>query len=67
MSLDDAAAFGLKDGDYVTVDVDGGARRTTFYDVQIRANKAFVLEMHIATDDANAAWIGNGAKVRFVK
>ena len=67
MSLDDAAAFGLKDGDYVTVDVDGGARRTTFYDVQIRANKAFVLEMHIDTDDANAAGIGNGAKVRIVK
>ena len=67
MSLEDAAAFGIKDGDYVTVDVDGGARRTTFYDVQIRANKAFRLEMHIDTDDANAAGIGNGAKVRIVK
>ena len=66
MSLDDAAKFGVKDGDYVTVEANG-ERRTTFYDVQIRANAAFRLEMHIDTDDANAAAIGNGFKVKLVK
>lgn len=66
MSEEEGAAFGLKDGDYVTVDVDG-QRRTTFYDVQVRVNKAFRLEMHIDTDDANAAGIGNGARVRIRK
>ena len=66
MSLDDAAKFGVKDGDYVTVEANG-ERRTTFYDVQIRANSAFRLEMHIDTDDANAAGIGNGFKVKLVK
>lgn len=66
MSEEEGAAFGLKDGAYVTVDVEG-ARRTTFYDVQVRVNKAFRLEMHIDTDDANAAGIGNGAKVKIIK
>ena len=66
MSLEDAAKFGVKDGDYVDVDV-AGERKTTFYDVQIRANAAFRLEMHIDTDDANAAGIGNGFKVKMVK
>ena len=66
MSEEEGAAFGLKDGDYVTVDVKG-ERRTTFYDVQVRVNKAFRLEMHIDTDDANAAGIGNGARVTIRK
>ncbi|MBQ1182915.1 MAG: phosphate propanoyltransferase [Clostridia bacterium] len=66
MSDEEGKAFGLNDGDYVTVEVNG-ERRTTFYDVQVRVNKAFRLEMHIDTDDANAAGIGNGFKVKIVK
>lgn len=66
MSVEDGAKFGLKDGDYVDVEA-GGERRTKFYDVQIRVHKGFRLEMHIDTDDANAAGIGNGAKVKIVK
>ena len=66
MSLDEGATFGLKDGDYVDVDVEG-ARRTRFFDVQVRVHKDFRLEMHIDTDDANAAGIGNGAKVKIVR
>jgi putative phosphotransacetylase len=66
MSLEDGARFGVKDCDYVTVDVNG-ERRTRFYDVQVRVSDAFRLEMHVDTDDANAAGIGNGAKVHIVK
>ena len=44
-----------------------GPRRTRFYDVQVRVSDAFRLEMHIDTDDANAAGIGNGAEVRIVR
>ena len=66
MSVEDGAKFGLKDGDYVDVEA-GGERRTKFYDVQIRVHKDFRLEMHIDTDDANAAGIVNGAKVKIVK
>ena len=66
MSTDEGAAFGLSDGQYVDVEVNG-ERRTKFYDVQVRVHKDFRLEMHIDTDDANAAGIGNGAKVKIVK
>ena len=58
--------FARKDGDTVTVDVDG-KRRTRWYDVQVRVHKDFRLEMHVDTDDANAVGIGNGAKVKIVK
>lgn len=66
MSPSDAQRFGVCDGDYVTVKVEG-TRRTLWYDVQIRVSKDFRLEMHVDTDDANAVGIGNGAKVKIVK
>ena len=66
MSLEDGAAYGLNDGDYVDVEVQG-ERRTKFYDVQVRVNKAFCLEMHVDTDDANAAGLKNGDIVTVVK
>lgn len=66
MSPADGAAYGLKDGDYVVVEAEG-ERRTRFYDVQIRVSDKFVLEMHVDTDDANAAGLGNGAKARIVR
>ena len=66
MHTSDAARFGVSDGDYVTVDVNG-KRRTRWYDVQIRVSDKFALEMHVDTDDANAAGIGNGSKVKLIK
>ncbi|MCQ2431219.1 MAG: phosphate propanoyltransferase [Clostridia bacterium] len=66
MSEEEGARYGVKDGDYVDVELNG-ERRSLFYDVQIRVNKDFRLEMHIDTDDANAAGVGNGAKVRMIK
>ena len=66
MSLDDGEKFGVKDCDYVTVELNG-ERRTTFHDVQIRVHKDFRLEMHIDTDDANAAGVKNGDMVKIIK
>ncbi len=66
MSPAEAAVFGITDGDTVTVDVEG-KRRTRWYDVQVRVHKDFRLEMHVDTDDANSAGIGNGFKVKVVK
>ena len=67
MSLEDGAKYGVSDGDYVTVDVEGKGKKTRWYGVQVRVNKAFALEMHVDTDDANAAGIGNGSLVKIVK
>ena len=66
MSLEDGVKFGVKDCDYVTVELNG-ERRTTFHDVQIRVHKDFRLEMHIDTDDANAAGVKNGDSVKIIK
>ncbi len=55
----DAQAAGVKDGDIVSVSVDN-ERGTIFNNVQIRVDDSFTLEMHIDTDEANAAKIGCG-------
>ena len=67
MSPDEAAAFGVKDGDYVDIDATTGTRRSRWFDVQIRVHKDFRLEMHVDTDDANSAGLKNGSKVTIVK
>ena len=66
MSEDEGRAFSVRDGEYVDVEMNG-ERRSLFYDVQIRVHKDFRLEMHIDTDDANAAGVGNGFKARLLK
>ena len=66
MSPDEAKVFGLSDGDYVNIDVNG-KRKTRWYDVQVRVHKDFRLEMHVDTDDANSAGIGNGFIVTIAK
>lgn len=65
MSLEDGKRFGVTDNSYVTVDA-CSERRTRFYDVQVRVSDKFRLEMHLDTDDANAAALKNGDKVRIV-
>ena len=66
MSEDEGRAFGVRDGEYVDVEMNG-ERKSLFYDVQIRVHKDFRLEMHIDTDDANAAGVGNGFKAKLLK
>ena len=66
MSPKDAAAAGVKDGDYVSVKADND-RGTTFNNVKIRVDDSFTLEMHIDTDEANASGIATGNTVTIVK
>ena len=51
-----AVDAGVNDGDSVSVRVDN-ERGTIFNNVQIRVDESFTLEMHIDTDEANAAKI----------
>ena len=61
-----AAKEGLCDGDYVDVLAEG-IKPTKFYDVQIRVRDDFNTEMHIDIDDANAAGLKNGDRVKIVR
>lgn len=51
-----AEAFGVKDGSLIDVEVEG-ERPTIFKDVAVRMDDRQTLEMHIDTDEANAAYI----------
>ena len=66
MSPADAAAAGVKDGDIVSVQAEN-ERGTTFNHVKIRVHETFTLEMHIDTDEANAAGIKQGDTIRMFK
>ena len=66
MSPKDAQAAGVRDGDIVSVKADN-ERGTIFNHVKIRVDDSFTLEMHIDTDEANAAQIATGNTVTIIK
>lgn len=66
MAPKDAQAAGVQDGDVVSVKADN-ERGTIFNHVQIRVDETFTLEMHIDTDEANAAKIATGQMVTIIK
>ncbi|MBR2384843.1 MAG: phosphate propanoyltransferase [Clostridia bacterium] len=66
MSPADAEKAGVKNGEVVSVKVDN-ERATTYNNVLIRVDPTFTLEMHIDTDEANAAKISTGMKAEIVK
>ncbi len=59
MHPDDAKRFGVEDKDEVEVAITGGERDLIFCDVLIRVSPGYKLEMHIDTDEANAAELSN--------
>ena len=61
MHSSDAERFAVKDRDEVSVAVVGGERDLVFGDVLIRVKDSYALEMHIDTDEANAAELGRVA------
>lgn len=61
MTPEDAERFGVQDRDLVEVTVSTEQRNLTFGDVMIRVDPSYKLEMHLDTDEANAAQLGQGA------
>ncbi len=62
MAPEDAERFGVVDKDVVEVAIDSDGRDLVFGDVLIRVHPQFRLEMHIDTDEANAAELSPGAE-----
>lgn len=60
MTPEDAANFGVTNGQLVRVRTTG-VRPLTFDDVVVRVSPTFALEMHVDTDEGNAAGIKDGA------
>jgi acetate kinase len=61
MTPEQALRFGLRDGDVVSVRTRGdGAREVVFGDIVVRVNPKYELELHLDTDEANAAQVSTG-------
>lgn len=65
MSNKEASLFGLKNADYCEVHI-GGERGIIFENVLIRTNDNWRLQIHLDTDDANAANIREEAYAEFI-
>lgn len=66
MSPEEAQAFGLRDGDVVSLRVEG-ARPATLENVLVRSGEAHRMEAHIDTDEANACALTDGQLCRVIR
>ena len=63
----DAQHFGITDSDTVSVRIDSDGRDLTFGDVSVRIAPEFSLELHLDTDEANAAQVTAGAFAELIR
>lgn len=61
MTPEDADLFGVVDGDFVDVRLGEHHRSLVFGEVRVRVRADYRLEMHVDTDEANAAGITTGS------
>lgn len=66
MSPDEAAAFGLKDGDVVSLKIEG-PRPALLENVLVRSGEGHRLEAHIDKDEANACALQDGQLCRVIR
>lgn len=66
MNYSDAEFFGVKDGDRMSLAIDGGCG-VILRDLLVRADATSKLEVHIDTDEGNAADLDHASGVRLIK
>lgn len=66
MSTRDAKLLHVHQGEIVRVKVDSPERGVVFDDVEIRSGENYKFEMHVDTDEANAANISPGSYGKFI-
>ena len=62
----DAKALAVADGDVVAVECGPAGRRVTLHDVVVRMGPTHVTELHLDTDEANAAQVKTGDQALLV-
>jgi acetate kinase len=67
MGPEDARRFGVHDRERVSVAVDSHGRDLVFGDVVVRVSPQYRLELHLDTDEGNAAGITQGSTARLVQ
>ena len=67
MTPEDAAEFGCKDKDIVSVKIDSDGRSLIFGDVVVRVSTNYALAMHIDTDESNAGSVAPGTYGEVIK
>jgi putative phosphotransacetylase len=65
MTNDHAKIFGVENGDLCKVRI-AGKKSTTFENVRVRVNDTWKLQIHLDTDDANAANVRCASEVEFI-
>ncbi len=66
MSPDDAAHYGVKSGDYMSLRIHGPCG-ATFNNLLVREHPKVKLEVHIDTDEGNACHLASATKIELMK
>jgi putative phosphotransacetylase len=66
MGPDDAAHYGVKDGQRMSLRVHSSCR-TTFENLLVRVGKKIKLEVHLDTDEGNASDLDHATKVELLR
>lgn len=66
LAPDDAAQWGLADGDAVSIQCGEGARAVTWHGVRVRSGPTHATEFHLDSDEARAAGVESGARATII-
>lgn len=67
MSNKDAAAYGVKNKDFMNLRIESPQCTVLFEDLLVRADETSKLEVHIDTDEGNACYLDSATKVELLK
>lgn len=67
MNMDDAARYGVKNGDRMNLRIESASCGMVMENLLVRADKTSKLEVHIDTDEGNAADLDHATKVELIK
>ncbi len=67
MNMDDAAKYGVKNGDWMKLRIEAPACSVVYEDLLVRADKTSKLEVHLDTDEGNACYLDAATRIELFK